>query len=315
MATKPTQVLPVTVVERPRSVVRTVADAQELNWDDLPPADWRYEVLGKIGQGGMAVIALARDRWLGRRVALKILSDPRHRDRFRREAFIHAHLLHPAIPPLFDAGRFVDGRCFLALKHVRGASLDQAVGGPPADAADLRRRLGWFEQVCRAVEYAHGKGVLHRDLKPANVLVSTFDRVCLLDWGLAKVKGGPEVVEDDPLTADGAAVGTLGYMPPEVVARGIGRADERTDVFGLGGVLCGLFTARPVYDGTVDEVTRSARDGNTTAAIGRLKAAGVTPRVVALAVRCLARKPADRPASAGEVGRAAAAARTESQVG
>jgi serine/threonine protein kinase len=280
-----------------------------LDWDALPAADWRYEVLGEIGRGGMAVIALARDRLLGRKVALKVLADPRHHDRFRREAFIHAHLLHPAIPPLFDAGRFADGRCFLALRHVRGESLDRAVTGSPADAADLRRRLGWFEQVCRAVEYAHGKGVLHRDLKPANVLVGTFDRAYLLDWGLAKVRGGPDVPEDDPLTADGAAVGTLGYMPPEVVARGIGRADERTDVFGLGGVLCGLLTGRPVYDGAVGEVTRSARDGDTAAAVGRVRAAGVPPRVAELAERCLARRPVDRPASAGEVARAVAAAR------
>lgn len=314
MSTKPTHVLPVTVAERSRPVARPAANGRELNWSDLPPADWRYELLGEIGRGGMATIALARDRLLGRRVALKVLTDPHHRDRFLREAHIHAHLLHPAIPPLFDAGRFADGRCFLALKHVRGASLDRAVAGPPADAPDLRRRLVWFEQVCRAVEYAHGKGVLHRDLKPANVLVGTFDRVSLLDWGLAKVKGGPEV-EDNPLTADGATVGTLGYMPPEVVARGIGRADERTDVFGLGGVLCGVLTGRPVYDGSVDEVTRAARDGDTTAAVERLKAAGVPPTVAALAERCLARRPADRPASAGEVGRAATAARTAPAVG
>jgi serine/threonine protein kinase len=307
--TDPTQVIPVTVVQPPPKGERPPATHplpldRELDWDHLPPADWRYAPESLIARGGMSKVYLARDRLLGRRVVLKVLALPALRRRFRREAHIHAHLQHASIPPLFDAGRFADGRCFLAIKHVKGKLLGDLAARPPATPSELARRLNWFEQVCLAVAYAHGKQILHRDLKPANVLVSPFGRVYLIDWGLAKVKGGPDLGFEDERTADNTPLGTLAYMPPELVGRGVLRADERADVFGLGGVLCAALTGRPVYEGTeVVEVARMARDADTAAAVGRVAEAGVPDRLVRLAERCLARLPADRPASAVEVAR------------
>ena len=314
--TGPTHVIPVTVVEghrrneRPAEPGSTLSD-RELDWDSLPPADWRYTPEHMIARGGMGRVYLARDRLLGRRVVLKVLSDSRWRRRFRREAHIHAHLQHASIPPLFDAGRFADGRCFLAIKHVKGKRLDELAPGPAATPGELTRRLGWFEQVCLAVAYAHGKQILHRDLKPANVLVSHFGRVYVIDWGLAKVKGGPDLGFEDEQTAEGTPIGTLGYMAPELVGRGVGRADERADVFGLGGMLCAVLTGRPVYDGeTVLEVARTARGCETSAAVQRLADAGAPKWITRLAERCLAPTPADRPASAVEVAQELAAHRT-----
>lgn len=305
--TEPTQIIPNTVVESrpmPARAVAPPADDRELDWDNLPPSDWRYAVEGSIARGGMSVVFLARDRLLGRRVVLKVLAHQQFRRRFRREAHIHAHLQHASIPPLFDAGRFADGRCFLAIKQVKGKSLDDLAASPPATPVELARRLNWFEQVCLAVAYAHGKQILHRDLKPANVLVSPFGRVYLIDWGLAKVKGGPDLGFEDERTADNTPLGTLAYMPPELVGRGVLRADERADVFGLGGMLCALLTGRPLYEGTeVVEVARMARDADTAAATRRVADAGVPVWLVRLAERCLAKLPADRPTSAVEVAR------------
>lgn len=313
--TGPTQVVPVTVVEsRPKEGgaggESSPATDRELDWDTIPPTDWRYELEAMLARGGMGRVYLARDRLLGRRVALKVLTDSRLRRRFRREAHIHAHLQHASVPPLFDAGRFADGRCFLSIKHVKGRRLDELTATPPVTPGDLTRRLGWFEQVCLAVAYAHGKQILHRDLKPANVLVSHFGRVYLIDWGLAKVKGGPDLGFEDEQTTEGMPIGTLAYMPPELMGRGVARADERADVFGLGGVLCGMLTSRPVYDGdTVLEVARTVRGCETAAAVERVAAAGAPGWLVRLTERCLAPRPADRPASAVEVAKELAAHR------
>jgi eukaryotic-like serine/threonine-protein kinase len=306
--TGPTHVVPVTVVEAHRRNERasepgpTLSD-RELDWDTLPPSDWRYEPERLLARGGMGRVYTARDRLLGRRVVLKVLTDSRMKRRFRREAHIHAHLQHASIPPLFDAGRFADGRCFLAIKHVKGRRLDELAPAPPATPGEMARRLGWFEQVCLAVAYAHGKQILHRDLKPANVLVSHFGRVYVIDWGLAKVKGGPDLGFEDERTDEGTPIGTLAYMAPELIGRGgVLRADERTDVFGLGGMLCAVLTGRPVYDGdTVLEVARTARGCETAPAVRRLADAGAPARLVRLAERCLAPDPADRPASAVDV--------------
>jgi serine/threonine-protein kinase len=305
----PTEVVPVTVVESPPKDGRPAGDSppatdRELDWDVIPPTDWRYELEALLARGGMGRVFLARDKLLGRRVALKVLTDPRMRRRFRREAHIHAHLQHASVPPLFDAGRFTDGRCFLSIKHVKGRRLDELTAAPLATPGDLTRRLGWFEQVCLAVAYAHSKQILHRDLKPANVLVSHFGRVYVIDWGLAKVKGGPDLGFEDEQTTEGTPIGTLAYMPPELVGRGVVRADERADVFGLGGLLCGILTGRPVYDGdTVLGVGRAARGGETAAAVSRVAEAGAPNWLVRLTERCLAPRPADRPASAVEVAR------------
>jgi serine/threonine protein kinase len=203
-----------------------------------------YEVLAEVG-GGMGVVYRARDTALGRDVAVKVLRErlPPGSHPARRFA---AQLQHPGIPPVFDLGTLPDGRPFLAMKLIRGRTLEALIadGGP-----DRGRLVAAFEGVCQAVAYAHARGVVHRDLKPSNVMVGAFGEVQVMDWGLAKVLAdgpadepagseadlavgtGPGV---EPITVAGTMVGTPAYMSPEQAAGGAVGVDERADVFGLG---------------------------------------------------------------------------------
>ena len=194
-------------------------------------AEWpelgdRYEVVRRLGRGGMGVVYAARDRELDREVAVKIFDSPDVDDhlsqRLREEARILARLEHPGIVPVHDAGTLDDGRVFDVMKLVRGERLDRALKA----TASLGDRLERFLQICNAVSFAHAQGVVHRDLKPENVMVGSFGEVLVMDWGVAK------------LLADGrtneAVVGTPGFMAPEQAA---GQADARADVFALGVIL------------------------------------------------------------------------------
>lgn len=291
----------------------------------------RYELLGQIARGGMSVLFLARDRILGRRVAVKILREdlypyPAVERRFLREARVNAQLQHPGIPPLYDVGRMPDGRPFLVMRYVHGDTLEELLAARRSPADDRAQFLDVFTQVARAVAYAHGKGVVHRDLKPLNVIVSPGRLARLLDWGLAKVLGEPADPadpggpDDDPRqsgpvvggeghghTAAGATVGTPAYIAPEQArGRTAGAVDERADVFGLGGILCDILTGAPPFTGPPADVWGKARRGDVADAHARLRRCGGPPGVVALALRCLAADPADRPRNGGDVVRAIA---------
>lgn len=202
-----------------------------------PIESGRYEVGELIGEGGMGSVYLARDRELDREVALKVLRDPaptaEERDRILREARILASLEHPGIVPVHDVGTLPDGRLFYVMKRVRGERFDDFVRGPRSRTELLRA----FLQVCDAVAFAHAAGVIHRDLKPQNVMLGAFGEVLVLDWGVAKAPR--EVTSRASEEIAGTAAGTPGYMAPEQVN---GEADERADVYGLGGVLFFLLT-------------------------------------------------------------------------
>jgi serine/threonine protein kinase len=229
----------------PDAVVARLRDLVER--PELPTT--RYEILERIGEGGMGIVYLARDHELGREVALKVLRtpdpSPDERERILREARILASLEHPGIAPVHDVGVLPDGRVFYVMKRVRGERLDSFARGARSRAELLRV----FRQVCDAVAFAHAAGVIHRDLKPQNVMLGAFGEVLVLDWGVAKLRGQPAgpismsgvcaAAED---TATGAVMGTPGYMAPEQLTGRSAAVDERTDVFGLGGILCFLLT-------------------------------------------------------------------------
>lgn len=209
----------------------------------------RYEILDRLGEGGMGVVYLARDRDLGREVALKVLRAPdpsaEERDRILREARILASLEHPGITPVHDVGVLSDGRVFYVMQHVRGERLDSFAHSARSRAELLRA----FRQVCNAVAFAHAAGVIHRDLKPQNVMLGAFGEVLVLDWGVAKLRGQPleatHTTGSQPTgedTAPGAVMGTPGYMAPEQLTGQSAAVDERADVFGLGGILSFLLT-------------------------------------------------------------------------
>jgi eukaryotic-like serine/threonine-protein kinase len=207
-----------------------------------PTGDVRYEIKEQIGEGGMGAVYLARDRELGRDVALKVLRAPvpteEERERLVREAQILAALEHPGIVPVHDVGTLSDGRLFYVMKHVRGERFDDYARGNRSRAELLRA----FLLVCEAVSFAHAAGVIHRDLKPQNVMLGPFGEVLVLDWGVAKVRSrtGTSITDrqlvrqDSGDRASATAAGTPGYMAPEQVH---GAADERVDVYGLGGIL------------------------------------------------------------------------------
>jgi serine/threonine protein kinase len=208
----------------------------------------RYEIVELIGEGGMGVVYLARDRELERDVALKVLRTPEATpdgvERLTREARILAKLEHPGIVPVHDVGRLADGRVFYVMKRVQGEPLDRIA----ASRRSIPESLRIVRQVCEAVAFAHQAGVVHRDLKPHNVMLGPFGEVLVVDWGIAKARetGTPTALRGigAPATSlttyGGTAAGTPGYMAPEQLAGQ--SADGRSDVFGIGGILEFLLT-------------------------------------------------------------------------
>src|SRR5262245_13101959 len=303
---------------------------------DLPRVPG-YEVEGVLGCGGMGVVYRATDSTLGREVAVKVLldrcaPDPGTARRCADEARITAQLQHPGIPPVHDLGTLPDGRPFLAMKLIRGQTLDALLASRPGPSAERGRFVAVFEQLCQAVAYAHAHGVVHRDLKPANVMGGRFGEVQVMDWGLAKVLGarpggradaGETAAAtavrslregDDLFTHAGSVLGTPAYMAPEQAAGAVATIDRRSDVFGLGAVLAVVLTGRPPFAADTAEAARvKAAQGDVGESFARLGACGAEPDLVALCRRCLAPRPEDRPADAGAVAKAVAALRAAAE--
>ncbi len=287
----------------------------------------RYQILGEIARGGMGVVYRAVDRMFDRDIAVKV--NQAHAAihveasrRFLEEAKITGQLQHPGIPAVHEIGTLPDGRQFLAMKLIKGQTLQQMLTSRAADRPEHARFIAIFEQVCQAVAYAHSRGVIHRDLKPQNIMVGTFGEVQVMDWGLAKMiqrsateqedssQGtaaptqftDPRANTDSEDTQPGAILGTPAYMSPEQAAGLVEQIDAQADVFGLGAILCCILTGQPPYTGTSSEGIRMAAVmGDLQPAFARLQACGADPEIVALCQRCLAVKKEQRPKDAGTV--------------
>jgi eukaryotic-like serine/threonine-protein kinase len=260
-------------------------------------ASGRYRLKRPLGHGGMATVYLGHDSELDRPVAIKVLAetltgDETFRRRFLREAQLAARLSHPNVVSVYDAGEQADGRPYIVMEHVDGETLADVLrkrGPLPADEAATLAA-----QACRGLAHAHAAGLVHRDVKPQNLLLRRDGTLKVADFGIARA------AEGTALTEAGTVLGTAAYLSPE---QALGQeATPAADVYSLGAVLYELLTGRPPYEleSLADLAARQA-EGSITP-VSEL-AAGIPQRVEDAVMRSLARNPAYRPTSAGELAR------------
>ncbi len=222
-----------------------------------------YNILEKLGEGGMGVVYKARDTNLDRFVAIKVLpaekvADPERKERFVKEAKAASSLNHPNIITIYDIGR-AEGIDFISMECVTGKTLEQLI---PRHGMRLNEALKYAVQIADALARAHSAGITHRDLKPGNIMVNEHGLVKVLDFGLAKLTEAPLSVEDDstrtmrPTTEEGKIVGTIAYMSPEQ-AEGK-KVDARSDIFSFGSVLYEMVTGKQAFHGDTKASTLAA---------------------------------------------------------
>ncbi len=261
-----------------------------------------HRIEGVAGRGGMGVVYRARQLDLDRDVALKLIApslaeDDAFRDRFIAESRAAAAIDHPNVIPVYYAGE-AQGRLYIAMRFVEGEDLRTRVRREgrlnPEEAAYI------VNQVAAALDAAHARGLVHRDVKPANVLLDANDHAYLTDFGLTK-----RVNSNTGATKAGGWVGTLGYVSPEQI-RGE-RTDARSDVYALGCVLYHAITGSTPYQRDTDEATLWSHLNDDPPSV--LSAVPSAPDAFeAVVARAMAKDPADRFQSAGDLGRAALAA-------
>jgi serine/threonine protein kinase/tetratricopeptide (TPR) repeat protein len=300
----------------------------------LPAKAGRYRLEQEIARGAMGLIVRVCDEDFDRPLAMKVMRgrDDDFEHRFVREARMTGVLQHPGIPPVHTLGRLDDGRPYFVMKLIQGRSLQELLNARMVSAASSGERIAGipalvtiFKNICDTVGYAHSQGVIHRDLKPANIMVGAFGEVQVMDWGLAKRKGdvSPDAMTefgegagftlngDDKETVIGSILGTPPYMAPEQ-ARGEGGLDPRTDVFGLGAILCEILTGRPPYHGgTTKQILKRAADADLAQALAALDRCGADVELIRLTRRCLSVNKEERPANGALVAEAIAQYRAD----
>jgi serine/threonine-protein kinase len=329
--------------DAPATTLEPTSVGEELPPDLLSDSAFqeRYSTGQVLGEGGMGVVRTCTDRRIGREVAIKSAKAGKGSRtdlaaRFLREAYVQGQLEHPAIVPVYDLGRDLDGTLYFTMKRVRGMTFERIVDGLRAEHAALlpvaleisrdgledgtpshaeavrgfsrRKLLTAFASACHAVDFAHSRGVIHRDLKPGNVMLGDFGEVYVLDWGLAKIVGVPDPhpPSDPPAIASdsspgtqtvrGATMGTPGYMAPEQ-ARG-DAVDTRADVYALGAILFELLALEPIHPhASARAALESTLAGPDPRPSRRAPNREIPPELDAICVRAMAPSREDRYSS------------------
>jgi serine/threonine-protein kinase len=251
-----------------------------------PPTGERYELLEKLGGGGMGVVYKARERRSGRLVALKFLSeslaeDPVLRRRFHREARAAAALEHPNIGAIHGVEEADDGRLFIVMPFYGGGTLKQRIAKGPLPVATA---VACAIEVAEGLALAHSWGIIHRDIKPANLVFDADGSLKILDFGIAKMG-------DEKLTRTGLVLGTLSYMSPEQATGGT--VDHRTDLWALGVVTHEMLAGRPPFSApSIEQLFRAVRFGDLP--LVRDTRPEVPESVQAVVTRLLQREPEKR---------------------
>jgi len=261
--------------------------------------DGRYEVLDRLGVGGVGVVYRGKQLQLGRLVAIKVLQQhaaalPEWRRRFDREAKALSELAHPNVVPVNDSG-IDDGVPYLVMELLRGRTLGDLVKEGPLSPA---RALDIVRQMLRGLAFAHAKGIVHRDLKPANVFLQALpdkaDHVRLLDFGMAKfLEGSGARSMVDALTKVGAVFGTPSYMSPEQAKAE--PVDARTDVYAAGVVLFQLLAGHLPFANNSSEQVMRAHVFDPVPSLAKARPdLPIAPLVQPIVERAMAKKPAQR---------------------
>ena len=266
-----------------------------------------YEIVTHIGAGGMGDVWRARDRRIGRDVAVKVLPESftaggEQIRRFEQEARAAGALNHPGLVTIFDVGR-AGGAPYIVMELLEGQTLRDVIGDPVPVPLSVRKAVGYATQIASALAVAHEKGIIHRDLKPENIFITSDGRAKILDFGLAKLAEDATIHSGrnqtaKHITSAGIAVGTPGYMSPEQVrAQPI---DHRTDIFSFGSVLYEMLTGRPAFDAFSAVETMHAVMTAEPPAVSALDPK-IPPALEAIVTHCLEKNPRDRFQSAQDL--------------
>ncbi|MFF3918589.1 protein kinase [Streptomyces sp. NPDC001852] len=272
----------------------------------------RYELVEKLGQGGMGTVHRGVDRQLRRTVAVKLLSselahDPQSRARFRREAHAAAALNHPAVATIHDVGEepHPDGpRPYLVMEYVQGATLAEALRGGPLPVADA---VNTACAVLDALRHSHERGIVHRDIKPSNIMLTGPDTVKVLDFGIAKAFTEAAT----RITGSGAAIGTPAYLSPEQISGA--EIDHRADLYAMGCLLHELLTGQTPFRGDSPFAVMHQHLYAEPEPVTRIRPQ-IPPAVESVILRALRKHPADRFADAGQMRAALADALTQASM-
>ena len=247
-----------------------------------------FEILRKLGGGGMGAVYAALQKSVDREVALKMISpelanDNSYSESFLREAVVTGNLCHPNIVSVHDLGQSGDGSLFYTMQKIVGISWDAVIERKSED-----ENIEILLKVCDAIAYAHSKGVIHRDLKPANILLGDFGEVMVTDWGVAASAGNFELSgKAIRLTKESDIEGTPAYMPPEMLDPDVERIGPRSDIYLLGGILYEIVTALKPH---------KIASGNMIHAIryNIIQPSSKTGELIDIALKAMATKPEHR---------------------